>query len=199
MWEFVINIWNEIVKNWAPIVTGLSVSNVAGIITNIVLICKQQSTITDNTLSNTNAVTELSAVTASNDELKSEVRENTASNNALKEELAEDITLIKAENIELKNQLSDVISKIGSILEVMGLVYSTIRDEKIRTTVANIITNAKYNETSTRAALEQQLEELKNKVVKDAELLKAEVSETVNQVETVINPTAKQAKTTTRY
>ena len=199
MWEFVINIWNEIVKNWAPIVTGLSVSNVAGIITNIVLICKQQSTITDNTLSNTNAVTELSAVTASNDELKSEVRENTASNNALKEELAEDITLIKAENIELKNQLSDVISKIGSILEVMGLVYSTIRDEKIRTTVANIITNAKYNETSTRAALEQQLEELKNKVVKDAELLKAEVSETVNQVETVINPTAKQAKTNTRY
>lgn len=199
MWEFIVNIWNEIVSNWEPIVTGLSVSSVAAIVTDIVLTCKQRKAITNNTMSNTNTATELNAVTASNDELKSEIRENTASNNALKKELVEDITLIKAENIELKNQLSDVISKIGSILEVMGLVYSTIRDEKIRTTVANIITNAKYNETATRAALEQQLEELKNKVVKDAELLKAEVNETVNQVETVINPTAKQVKTNTRY
>lgn len=198
MWEFIVNIWDGIVNNWEAIVTTLSSLNVAGVITNIALIAKQKKIITTNTGSTDAASAGLTTMTATNTKLVSTVQENTASNEILKKELKSDIDVIKTENVELKHQLSNVVNKLGHILEIMGLVYSTIRDEKIRTTVANIITNAKYSENETRAELEKQLEELKTKVVRDTELLKEEVTATVKQVENVISPVDTK-RTNARY
>ena len=86
------------------------------------------------------------------------------------------------------------------MLEVQSIVYSTIKDEKVRSTVNNLLVNAKYAETATRAELQKQVEELKAKVAEQVDQLNKTV-ETVSDsvVKIVKGDTEHTDETVTRY
>lgn len=95
----------------------------------------------------------------------------------------------KIDEVESKmsNDLACVATKLNAMLEVMGVVYSTIKDERVRNTVSSLLINAKYNENSTRAELQKQVEELKETIRVQLEQLNKDVEERVETVSAVVN------------
>lgn len=79
-------------------------------------------------------------------------------------------------------------NKINTVIEVQSIVYSTIKDEKVRNTVNNLLTNAKYAETATRAELQRQVEELKETVADKVQQINELVNEKVEKVVSTVNP-----------
>jgi esterase/lipase len=123
----------------------------------------------------------------------------------------ENSEFLKSAQDKLKNQVTEfedkidakmamVTDKINAMLEVQSIVYSTIKDEKVSSTVNNLLVNAKYAETATRAELQKQVEELKAKVAEQVEQLNKTV-ETVsdNVVKIVKGDNEPVDETVTRY
>ena len=79
-------------------------------------------------------------------------------------------------------------NKINTVIEVQSIVYSTIKDEKVRNTVNNLLTTAKYAETATRAELQRQVEELKETVADKVQQINELVNEKVEKVVSTVNP-----------
>lgn len=64
--------------------------------------------------------------------------------------IEEQITLL---NNEFNKSIDLLNSKIGAIMEVQTLVYSTIKDEDMRNNVTKILTSAKYNDTGVQTEI----------------------------------------------
>ena len=187
MIEFFNNIGQWIVANKEVLLTVFSGIDVAGLVSAIFILIKGNKKSDENTKATKNLNENMEQTI----ELKNAVENNTKSN----EKLTEDMVLLKQENEELKHSNENILSKFDAVLDVMSVVYSTLKDETVRNTVNNIIVNAKYAETNTKAALEQQVKELQEKVEQDAELLKNKVKEETEKVKTLLNP----IKNNTRY
>ena len=89
--------------------------------------------------------------------------------------------------------------KMNVVLEVMGIVYSTIKDEKVRSTVNNLLTNARYNETATRAELQRQVNELKATVAAQLKTINETVEAGVQSVSEVISVQEESTDVPMRY
>ena len=87
----------------------------------------------------------------------------------------------------LANKMTISEDKLNAIIEVQSIVYSTIKDEKVRNTVNSLLINAKYAETTTRTELKKQVEDLKKQVAEKAAQLADFVDKATGVVTAIVD------------
>ena len=102
---------------------------------------------------------------------------------------------------DLQNSMDILITKIDAIIEVQSVVYTTIKDDKTRATVNNLLTNAKYAVTEQRKKLIDELESLRQQIKTQAEAQKQLVEHAVNKAQSIVKVEDKPAEeqVVTRY
>ena len=102
---------------------------------------------------------------------------------------------------DLENSMDILITKIDAIIEVQSVVYTTIKDDKTRATVNNLLTNAKYAVTEQRKKLIDELEALRQQIKTQAEAQKQLVEHAVNKAQSIVKVEDKPAEeqVVTRY
>ena len=102
---------------------------------------------------------------------------------------------------DLENSMDILITKIDAIIEVQSVVYTTIKDDKTRATVNNLLTNAKYAVTEQRKKLIEELEALRQQIKTQADAQKQLVEHAVNKAQSIVKVEDKPAEeqVVTRY
>lgn len=102
---------------------------------------------------------------------------------------------------DLENSMDILITKIDAIIEVQSVVYTTIKDDKTRATVNNLLTNAKYAVTEQRKKLIDELEALRQQIKAQADAQKQLVEHAVNKAQSIVKVEDKPAEeqVVTRY
>lgn len=196
MMEFITNIGNWFVINKDSIIGFVLSGQFATLIGAVVLLLRNLKSTKNNTeqsktlnasLEANNSLIDTSKITKENSEFLKDAQDK----------LKNQVNEFEA---KLDAKMAMVTDKINAMLEVQSIVYSTIKDEKVRSTVNNLLVNAKYAETATRAELQKQVEELKAKVAEQVDQLNKTV-ETVSDsvVKIVKGDTEHTDETVTRY
>ena len=197
MIEFFQNIGQWIMIHKDEIVVFLTSSQFIALAANIASWVKTNKKTKENTTS-TNALT---AALGKNETLNTrseEIKNDTTEIIALQKTLSD---FCSAMDNKITGTLGSLGKKLNAMLEVQSIVYSTIKDEKIRSTVNSILTNAKYTETATRAELQRQVEELRAMVASKTSELNAVVNKTVQDVVAVVagDKSEEESDTVERY
>lgn len=104
--------------------------------------------------------------------------------------LKQELNTVNAELVKLKEFETDALNalqnKVNAMLEVQSVVYSTIRNENMRSAVNNVIMNAKHAETPTRAKLKQEAEALRKNVEDTVNKVMEEVSKSAGIIESTV-------------
>lgn len=131
------------------------------------------------------------------DSLNGEVTEMKDVNNTL----IEKCDYLENQMNDLENSMDILITKIDAIIEVQSVVYTTIKDDKTRATVNNLLTNAKYAVTEQRKKLIDELEELRQQIKAQADAQKQLVEHAVNKAQSIVKVEDKPAEeqVVTRY
>lgn len=131
------------------------------------------------------------------DSLNGEVTEMKDVNKAL----IEKCDYLENQMNDLENSMDILITKIDAIIEVQSVVYTTIKDDKTRATVNNLLTNAKYAVTEQRKKLIDELESLRQQIKAQAEAQKQLVEHAVNKAQSIVKVEDKPAEeqVVTRY
>ena len=87
---------------------------------------------------------------------------------------------------DLENSMDILLTKVDAIIEVQSVVYTTIKDDKTRTTVNNLLTNAKYAVTEQRKKLIDELESLRQQIKAQADAQKQLVEHAVNKAQSIV-------------
>lgn len=182
MKEFFMSIVNWFVDNKDAIIAFLTSSNVVGFVTAIVLLVRQIRASKDNTKA-TGILTESMKLNnelgGTVNETQIGVKEVLLENQALREKLLE-----QTKNIE---DFKDAIfTKINAMMDVQSIVYATIKDEKTRINVMNLLTNAKFAENKTRAELEAEVESLRDALATKVEDVKKLADEAVENIKKTV-------------
>lgn len=189
--EFFGNLGNWFIENKDAIILwlqGIGLGGIVGAIANIVVAVKR---IKANTLSTNNLLEAMPIVgetKQSVDALVERIDKLEADNKALQEENTVRFT-------EIQNSLDSILVKVNALVETESVKSQTIKDETIRTTVGNVLTNAKYNETQTRAKLLEMIAALKQKMQEKNAADTEEVTKALNVAQSLIEPTAEVAHT----
>lgn len=189
--EFFGNLGNWFIENKDAIILwlqGIGLGGIVGAIANIVVAVKR---IKANTLSTNNLLEAMPIVgetKQSVDALVERIDKLEADNKALQEENTIRFT-------EIQNSLDSILAKVNALVETESVKSQTIKDETIRTTVGNVLTNAKYNETQTRAKLLEMIAALKQKMQEKNAADTEEVTKALNVAQSLIEPTAEVAHT----
>ena len=189
--EFFANLGNWFIENKDAIILwlqGIGLGGIVGAIANIVVAVKR---IKANTLSTNNLLEAMPIVgetKQSVDALVERIDKLEAENKALQEENTLRFT-------EIQNSLDSILAKVNALVETESVKSQTIKDETIRTTVGNVLTNAKYNETQTRAKLLEMIAALKQKMQEKNAADTEEVTKALNVAQSLIEPTAEVAHT----
>ena len=189
--EFFGNLGNWFIENKDAIILwlqGIGLGGIVGAIANIVVAVKR---IKANTLSTNNLLEAMPIVgetKQSVDALVERIDKLEADNKALQEENTLRFT-------EIQNSLDSILAKVNALVETESVKSQTIKDETIRTTVGNVLTNAKYNETQTRAKLLEMIAALKQKMQEKNAADTEEVTKALNVAQSLIEPTAEVAHT----
>lgn len=151
--EWITIAWEWICNNITPLLMSGNISMVLGVLCSL---AKQKTVIRDNT--------------ANSKELNSVLKEAKKQTEA-NEQQAETITEIKKELAEIQEIFGQINAKTEAIIEVQQIVYnaSAALKTETRTTINDILTNAKYSTTKTRADILKQLSALQEKAQKAAE------------------------------
>ena len=185
MMEWLQNVNNWFEENWPNILAILQSGTVVGIVTAIVAIIKMFGKIKTNT-NNSKLLNGALGV-----------------NSDINAKLTSAVEALKSENTQLKQtvsvlttKLNDVVDsddkllvKVNAILEVQSLVYQTVKNEDTRTAVMNILSNAKYSETSTRQALLDKIETLQNEVKEITDATTQKLEEVVKESKQLLTST----------
>lgn len=172
MIEFVSNIGKWLMENKDQIILFFTSGQFTLLIAQVVVFVKTIKSTKTNTVS-TNALNKsVATMNAAKEDLTS-TKKNSEDLLTKQNDTKETIDAFEA---KFEEKLSMVTDKLNAIIEVQSIVYSSIKDEKVRNTVNNILVNAKYAETAARAKLQQELEELKAQV-------NAKVKDITNDVE----------------
>ena len=70
----------------------------------------------------------------------------------------------------LEERVEELVSKLNAVIEVQSVVYSTVRDDEVRNTVANILNSAKHFTSCNTASLRAQIKEFKEKLEEQKKL-----------------------------
>lgn len=160
MVEFFRNIGTWLIEHKDGIVVFFTSSNFIAFISTIILIVKQ--------IAATKAsITEVS--TANETLTKTNVLAENVKDVSDTAKLTEtEVQNLKDNVTEMENKLNKALSfleqKLDAIIDVQSIVYSTIRDESVRQSVANILTNAKFFGDSTKAEMQQEIARLKEAI-----------------------------------
>lgn len=102
---------------------------------------------------------------------------------------------------DLQNSMDILITKVDAMIEVQSVVYTTIKDDKTRATVNNLLTNAKYAVTEQRKKLIDELEALRQQIKTQAEAQKQLVEHAVNKAQSIVKVEDKpvEEQVVTRY
>lgn len=102
---------------------------------------------------------------------------------------------------DLQNSMDILLTKVDAMIEVQSVVYTTIKDDKTRATVNNLLTNAKYAVTEQRKKLIDELEALRQQIKTQAEAQKQLVEHAVNKAQSIVKVEDKSAEeqVVTRY
>ena len=189
--EFFANLGNWFIENKDSIILWLQSIGLGGIVGAIANIIVAGKRIKANTLSTDNLLNALPIVgetKQSVDALVERIDKLEADNKALQEENTVRFT-------EIQNSLDSILAKVNALVETESVKSQTIKDETIRTTVGNVLTNAKYNETQTRAKLLEMIAALKQKMQEKNAADTEEVTKALNVAQSLIEPTAEVAHT----
>ena len=186
MVEFIKNIGLWFVEHKDEILLFFTSGNFMAFITAIVMFVRQMKF-----NKSTNSVSEnLSNSLIENAKMIDQV---TRTHNCCKDNEAKLDKFIETTNTqlnELNEQVVAINEKVQAIVEVQSLVYSTIKDESIRSNVQGILTNAKYIEQTAKAKLQEEISTLKTRVEEQATELQ-KVIETATQKVNEITTTEK--------
>ena len=102
---------------------------------------------------------------------------------------------------DLQNSMDILLTKVDAMIEVQSVVYTTIKDDKTRATVNNLLTNAKYAVTEQRKKLIDELEALRQQIKTQAEAQKQLVEHAGNKAQSIVKVEDKPAEeqVVTRY
>ena len=131
------------------------------------------------------------------DGLNGEVTEMKGVNKAL----IEKCEYLENQMNDLQNSMDILLTKVDAMIEVQSVVYTTIKDDKTRATVNNLLTNAKYAVTEQRKKLIDELEALRQQIKTQAEAQKQLVEHAVNKAQSIVKVEDKPAEeqVVTRY
>ena len=101
-------------------------------------------------------------------------------------ELIEKCEYLENQMNDLQNSMDILLTKVDAIIEVQSVVYTTIKDDKTRATVNNLLTNAKYALTEQRKKLIEELEALREQIKTQAEAQKQLVEHAVNKAQSIV-------------
>ena len=101
-------------------------------------------------------------------------------------ELIEKCEYLENQMNDLQNSMDILLTKVDAIIEVQSVVYTTIKDDKTRATVNNLLTNAKYAVTEQRKKLIEELEALREQIKTQAEAQKQIVEHAVNKAQSIV-------------
>lgn len=132
------------------------------------------------TAANTKSTDTLNETLTKTNEMSSEVKTNNVNVTKLTEENASLRTELKSTEEKLTYENEQLMEKLNAIIEVQSIVYSTIRDDSVRTTVNTILNNARYSDVNTREKLQSQIDELK-------QTFDEKIANVVNTVDTAID------------
>ena len=195
--EFFNNVWLWIKENLNGILTVVTSAQFISIVLTIVKLVKQSKSLDDNT----GISKELSKSLEKNDKLSDKVQVLGEASIKLHDE--QEVTNKKLDEIEqrVNSALDSALNKLNSVVEVMSIVYSGLKDENARKAVNTILTNAKYAETETRLKLLEEINKLKAEAAKMTENMNNLVAESAKKVEeaVVINVEPKQETPVVRY
>lgn len=190
MVEFFQNIFNWFVENKDEIVLFFTSSNFVAFISAIVLFIRQIKANKAGTAVNKELNQSLSGVATVGADIVTLKETNDNTNTEVKK-LENDLDKF---NADITDTLDTVMAKLNAVIEVQSIVYSTLKDETIRQNVNGILTDAKYAETATRAALESEIEELKQKVNTKMEAVKEVVEVAAEKVHKVVSTKNKASR-----
>lgn len=195
--EFFNNVWLWIKENLNGILTVVTSAQFVSIVLTIVKLVKQSKSLADNT----GISKELSKSLEKNEKLSDKVQVLGEASIKLHDE--QEVTNKKLDEIEqrVNSALDSALNKLNSVVEVMSIVYSGLKDENARKAVNTILTNAKYAETETRLKLLEEINRLKAEAAKMTENMNNLVAESAKKVEeaVVINVEPKQETPVVRY
>lgn len=195
--EFFSNVWLWIKENLNGILTVITSAQFISIVLTIVKLVKQTKSLSDNT----GISKELSKSLEKNEKLSDKVQVLGEASIKLHDE--QEVTNKKLDEIEqrVNSALDSALNKLNSVVEVMSIVYSGLKDENARKAVNTILTNAKYAETETRLKLLEEINKLKAEAAKMTEDMNNLVAESAKKVEeaVVINVEPKQETPVVRY
>ncbi len=195
--EFFSNVWLWIKENLNGILTVVTSAQFISIVLTIVKLIKQTKSLADNT----GISKELSKSLEKNEKLSDKVQVLGEASVKLHDE--QEVTNKKLDEIEqrVNSALDSALNKLNSVVEVMSIVYSGLKDENARKAVNTILTNAKYAETETRLKLLEEINKLKAEAAKMTEDMNNLVAESAKKVEeaVVINVEPKQETPVVRY
>lgn len=190
MVEFFQNIFNWFVENKEEIVLFFTSSNFVAFISAIVLFIRQIKANKAGTAVNKELNQSLLGVATVGADIVTLKETNDNTNTEVKK-LENDLDRF---NADITDTLDTVMAKLNAVIEVQSIVYSTLKDETIRQNVNGILTDAKYAETATRAALESEIEELKQKVNTKMEAVKEVVEVAAEKVHKVVSTKNKASR-----
>lgn len=189
--EFFGNIGNWFIENKDAILLwlqGLCTSGTVGVIINLILTNRK---VKANTVSNADLLQALPIVGESKqsmDALVERIDKLETDNRELQEQNTIRYT-------EIQNSLDSLLNKVNALVETESVKSQTIKDETIRTTVGNVLTNAKYNETQTRARLLETIATLKKKLEEKNVTDSEQIKEALAAAQALIQPVAEAVHT----
>lgn len=165
------------------IVTFVTSSSFVGFVSTIIMLIKQHKSIKANTNSTDKLNGTVEVITDLTNKVDTSLKENVIAQEAISNEQ----TSLKKELDDVRSDLTNLLSKINAILDVQQVVYSTLKDEQIRTTVNNLLINAKFAETEQRAQLKEKLAQLEELIKSHSKQVDKQVEETVEEAKAIVD------------
>lgn len=190
--------WLENIRQWlmdnqTEILAVLTFIQSSGLIGIIVGFVKSIKNIKDNTNNTKKLNTSIESVDALKEEIVKLQDVNT--------KLIEKCEHLENQNNDIQNSVDTLLTKVDAMIEVQSVVYTTIKDDKTRATVNNLLTNAKYAVTAQRAKLLEELDNLRKQVKEYSDKAAALVEHTVNKAQSIVKADDKETseEVVTRY
>lgn len=176
MVEFFQNAWQAIKDAWPEFSTVFSTGTFATALTAVIALIKQRKTIKSNTAISTSLSEALSDVPL----LKNATEKATDFVGKVMDRV--DVVVGKVDNFTDKvdafaERVLTLESKISGIADALSVVYSTIKDDTVRNTVQNILTNTKYTDERNKYQMTKELSELQVLLAEGKSQLQALYSE----------------------
>lgn len=181
--QFFLSIWTWFVENKDGIIAFFVSGQALSFVGALVLLIKNLS----RTKSNTESTEKLNATLTNTNVMSESVKA-----------IDENFTLLKNENMNLRNELEetktkleksnhDISNKLDVILDVQTIVYSTIRDDEVRSTVNKLLNNARYSGENVRESFEKKIDELKANYEKGFNEVNAKMAESIDTIKGELN------------